>query len=198
MKQKIIEILVFLYPRLNQKIRRFIRLFILKIDGGEMYSSNIRSIYLNNHKIDIGYGSYGGCFSLINIPSNVEFGNYCSIAPNVKIFRANHPVSNFTTHPILYNPVGGYVKKDMLLRPRLIIGHDVWIGEGAITLANVKNIGNGAVIGAGAVVTKDVEHYTIVVGNPSRVIKRRFTNDVIEKLNKTEWWKSNKLELIKK
>ena len=68
-----------------------------------------------------------------------------------------------------------------------IIGNDVWIGNRSLVLQGVK-IGDGAIIGAGSVVTKNVEPYTIVAGNPARVIRKRFDEDTISKLQKTQWW----------
>ena len=67
------------------------------------------------------------------------------------------------------------------------IGHDVWIGHGAIVLPG-RNIGTGAVIAAGAIVTKEVAPYTIVGGNPARVIKRRFPEAIAERLSELQWW----------
>nr|WP_304401557.1 CatB-related O-acetyltransferase [uncultured Alistipes sp.] len=125
----------------------------------------------------------------------MTFGNYCSIASGVRIFRANHPSDRFTTHPLLYNPVMGFVDRDMLVRPPLEIGHDVWIGANAIVLPGVSRIGDGAVIGAGSVVTKDVEPYEIVVGNPARPIRKRFGDAQIAALEKSRWWEMDRREL---
>lgn len=186
--------LYFLLPRI---IRGIITRIILKNEGGYMYSPSIRAIYKREYNIEIGYGTYGGCFNPSNIPSNVVFGNYCSISSNIRIFRANHPKDHFTTHPLLYNPVAGYVEADKLDRPNLNIGNDVWIGEWAIILPNVKIIGNGAIIGAGSIVTKDVKPYTIVVGNPAKEIGKRFSDDIIEKIETSGWWLMSKGELIK-
>ena len=107
----ITQICSFLYKKNdNRYIRLLLLKIIAKIDGGFPFSNNIRQLYSEVHNIEIGYGSYGGCFDLDNIPPNVTIGNYCSFASNVKIFRANHPLNLFTTHPITYNPVMGYVK----------------------------------------------------------------------------------------
>jgi virginiamycin A acetyltransferase len=192
------KILYRLYFIVPSRFKGFIKRMILNSEGGQMYSNTIRQIYEKKHKIKIGYGSYGGCFSVKNIPAGVTFGNYCSIAPNIKIFRANHPKNNFTSHPILYNPAAGYVTKDALKRPPLHIGNDVWIGEWAIILPNVTSIGNGAIIGAGSVVTKNVDSYTIVAGNPAKVIGKRFDDRVIKKIEESQWWLSTKEELINK
>ncbi len=182
------------FPRLKKLVKRM----ILKSEGGEMYSGTLRAIYEKQYNIKIGYGSYGGCFSPLNVPPNVTFGNYCSIAPHIKIFRANHPKDTFTSHPLLYNPALGFVKKDQLDRRPLYIGHDVWIGEGAIILPGVSTIGNGAMIGAGSIVTKDVPPYTVVAGNPAKVIGRRFNEEIIRQLEELQWWLLPKSELLKK
>lgn len=171
--------------------------FKIKKEGGQAFSKSLRKFYVEKYNIHIGYGSYGGCFQPENIPNGTIFGNYCSVAPDIKIFRANHPLENFTLHPLFYNPVMGYVKKDILHRPILTIGHDVWIGSSAIILPSVMTIGNGAVIGAGSVITKDVPPYAVVVGNPAKIIKFRFSEKIIGKLENTEWWNLEKDELIK-
>lgn len=183
--------------KIINKIKTLLRNNIIKKEGGNAFSETIRMYYRDNYNITIGYGTYGGCFNTVNIPEGTSFGNYCSIAQNVKIFRANHPKEYFTLHPLFYNPVMGYVKKDMLHRPNIEIGHDVWIGDWSIILPRVSKIGNGAIIGAGSVVTKDVPPYSIVAGNPAKIIGKRFPDEIINKLEDTQWWNLNKDELIK-
>ncbi|RHO71200.1 MULTISPECIES: CatB-related O-acetyltransferase [unclassified Alistipes] len=186
----------FLYRCLkNRHAHRILLRIIARSGGGLAFSSEVRKLYAEVHRIRIGYGTYGGCFDTENIPPDVSFGNYCSIASGVRIFRANHPSGRFTTHPILYNPVMGYVEKDMLERPPLEIGHDVWIGANAIILPGVSRIGNGAVIGAGSVVTKDVGPYEIVAGNPARTIRKRFDERQITALENCRWWELDRHEL---
>ncbi len=194
-----IETLIKIYKKTgNNRLRKYIETFIAKKEKGFPYSNSLRILYYEVYGIQIGYGTYGGCFNSTNIPAGVIFGNYCSIAQNVKIFRANHPLNSFTSHPILFNPIMGYVTEDKLNRPQLIIGNDVWIGENVVILPNVRAIGNGSIIGAGSIVTKDVESYTIIAGNPAKLIKRRFSDTIIEKLEKTRWWKLEFEELILK
>jgi virginiamycin A acetyltransferase len=185
-----------LYLKVPNKLKGVVLRRILHLEGGQMFSSTLRLIYENKYKIKIGYGTYGGCFSHKNIPAGVTFGNYCSVAPNIRIYRANHPKTSFTTHPILYNPKVGYVQKDALQRPSLTIGNDVWIGELSIILPGVSFIGNGAIIGAGSVVTKNVEPYTIVAGNPAKVIGKRFEDSIINRIESSKWWLLTKSELI--
>lgn len=188
---------IFIYSKVGSKrIKRYLEKWISKKEKGYAYSGTIRKIYADNYNIHIGYGTYGGCFNRANIPRGVTFGNYCSIAPNVRIFRANHPADTFTSHPILYNPVMNYVKEDKLIRPPLYIGHDVWIGANVAILPSVKHIGNGAMIGAGSVVTKDVEAYSVIAGNPAKQIRKRFADSIIERLEKTKWWELEFDDLI--
>ena len=171
---------------------------MVRREGGDAFSSIIREVYIKRYGIHIGYGSYGGCFKLENIPSGTHIGNYCSIGRDVKIFRANHPLDYFTLHPLFYNPAMGYVKRDLLTRPNISIGHDVWIGDNVIITPSVMSIGNGAVIGAGSVVTKDVAEYTVVAGNPAREIKKRFSHDAMNDIKESQWWILCKDDLIKR
>ena len=96
-----------------------------------------------------------------------------------------------TTHPISYDPSFGmakeYNKEARALVKQSIIGNDVWIGTNAILFPGIK-IGNGAIIGAGAVVNKDVPDYAIVAGIPAKIIRYRFDNEIIEGLNQIKWW----------
>jgi acetyltransferase-like isoleucine patch superfamily enzyme len=182
----------------NKYIRGLIKRIILKREGGFFYSHTIRKIYKDYHNIEIGYGTYGGCFNTSNIRPNITIGNYCSIASKVDFLRANHPLNDFTMHPIghrsSFNPK---LKEDRFEWNRLTIGNDVWIGQNAVILPSCSKIGNGAVIGAGSIVTKDVPAYMVVAGSPAKKIKMRFTPEVIEDLEKSEWWKMDKNELIK-
>lgn len=171
--------------------------FLLFKEDGYPYSKGIRYIYKKMYGIEIGYGTYGGCFDSSKIRSGVFFGNYCSIAHNVTILTANHPVNYFTTHPILYESSFDSQESPLfsLKRTPILIGHDVWIGCNVVILPSVKRIGNGAIIGAGSIVTKDVSDYSIVAGNPARVIRMRFNQDLIEKIEKSQWWLLSKEEL---
>ena len=182
--------------KLNNRLRHKLVYKLASYEGGEAFSQSLRDFYWKEYGIKIGYGTYGGCFDKINFPANVSVGNYCSVAQGVKVFRANHPVDSFTSHPLFYNPSMGYVEEDKLLRPPLIIGHDVWIGANVIICPSCKVIGNGAVIGAGSVVTKDVEPYSVVAGNPAKEIRKRFNKAQIEFLEESRWWNFKKEQLI--
>lgn len=125
--------------------------------------------------------------------SATDVGRFCSIAPNAMIGLAEHPLDGFvSTHPLLYRhiPSLGYdlVERDHhreMARTR--IGNDVWIGANACVRGGLT-IGDGAVIGAGAVVTRDVAPYTVCAGVPARQLRTRFSPDVIEFLLEFRWW----------
>ena len=121
-------------------------------------------------------------------------GKFCSIASNVRINPGNHPMhratqAHFTYRASAYFPGESDESEffDWRKSQRVHIGHDVWIGHGAVVLPG-KNVGTGAVIAAGAIVTKDVPAYTVVAGNPARPIKRRFSEAVADRLARLAWW----------
>ncbi len=120
-------------------------------------------------------------------------GKFCAIASDVKFIMngANHKMKAFTTYPfgIFQNgwEAGIPELKDLPYKGDTIIGNDVWIGYEAIIMPGIK-IGDGAIIGAKSVVTKDVPPYSIVGGNPAKIIKMRFEDEVIEYLQQITWW----------
>ena len=121
-------------------------------------------------------------------------GKFCSIASHVRINPGNHPMerasqSHFTYRASAYWP-GEADEAAFFARRRALpvsIGHDVWIGHGAVILPG-RRIGTGAVVGAGTILTRDVAPYTIVVGNPGRVVRRRFPEAIAERLQALAWW----------
>lgn len=130
---------------------------------------------------------------------NSTVGAFCSIAENVCIGHAEHPYNRFSTSPVFYkkdNPfeVSKFAQQAFDEFKPTTIGNDVWIGYNAYIRSGVT-IGDGSVIGAGAVVTKDIEPYSIVAGVPARVIKKRFDDKTIENLLQQKWWNLNDDEL---
>ena len=165
----------------------------------QSYTNSVRKINMDGTKrntiMTFGPGSYlaGASFDFeLESYAHVLVGNYCSLAHRL-VFEigANHNYRSVSTYPF-------FVKTSPRISPvlrepnsynkyQIIIGNDVWIGCDVTIMSGVK-IGNGAVIGAGTVVAKDVPPYAIVVGNPGRVIKYRFEEEIIEKLQKIKWW----------
>jgi acetyltransferase-like isoleucine patch superfamily enzyme len=131
-----------------------------------------------------------------------KIGRFCSIASQVKIGLGKHMVNCLSTSPVFYsrkNALGiSLVEEEVDVSEfeDVVIGHDVWIGTGAIIMGGVK-IGNGSIIGAGAIVTRDTLPYSINVGVPSRMVKFRFSEDVSTKLLESNWWDSSLTELKK-
>jgi len=122
----------------------------------------------------------------------VEIGSFCSIAKGLKIFTGgNHRSDWITTYPF------GHMHRDVFntfsgeghphTKGSVIIGNDVWIGAN-VTIMSGVNIGDGAIVANNSHVVKDIEPYTIVGGNPAKFIKKRFDNEVINKLLKLKWW----------
>lgn len=151
-----------------------------------------RYSYLNN--VSIGSYSYLAGFNTL---MNTSIGKFCSIAENVKIGLGMHPVSSFvSTSPVFYSPSGqcgfSFADKNYFSETGSVnIGNDVWIGANAVLMDNVT-IGDGAVIAAGAIVTKDVAPYSITGGVPAKHIKYRFDGHIIEALLESKWWDLDK------
>ena len=135
-------------------------------------------------KISLGYATTIGRYAEL-VGGTISIGSYCSLAPHVAVYALNHPMNHLTTY-IGQGLWKGELKKHQT--PQSVkIGSDVWLGHGAIVLAGVE-IGDGAVIGAGAVVSKNIPAFTVAVGNPARVVKRRFNESVSSLLLELRWW----------
>lgn len=158
--------------------------------------------FVDNHSVlrdcTLGFASYVGHHVSLQ---KTKIGKFTCIGPNVSIISGKHPVNKFVSiHPAfysIYKQAGFTFVDDELFEEQTYsdaekkwfceIGSDVWIGNRAQIISGVK-IGNGAVVAAGAMVTKDVPDYAIVGGIPARIIRYRFSNEEIEFLKKFKWW----------
>jgi acetyltransferase-like isoleucine patch superfamily enzyme len=116
--------------------------------------------------------------------TKTEIGNYCSIANNVSIGQGEHDLSLISTSSFFYEQ-----PYEKLTEKPCKIGNDVWIGVDSIILRGVI-VGNGAVIGANSVVTKDIPDFAVVVGSPAKIIRYRFSEEKIARIKTSEWWQA--------
>ena len=166
--------------------RKMLIHYFSKKEGGVYRSSTVRHLFEKHRKITAGYGSYGWTSDLFDGPATI--GNYTSIGKNVRRISVNHLFKSATTHPCLFSPAFGWVKQDTRERTNLLIGNDVWIGDNVIILPSCSSIGNGAIVAAGAVVSKDIPPFEIWGGVPARFIKKRFPAEIENGLEEVKWW----------
>jgi len=156
--------------------------------------------YIRNSKLDfhvqinrrniienasVGCYSYTGANTILK---EITIGKFCSLSWNISATGNKHEYTHLSAHPFPLLSSFGFVENDAEHKKSLInIGNDVWIGANACILPGVT-VHDGAVVGAGAVVTKDVPPFAIVAGAPAKIIKFRFSSEQIERLLKIRWW----------
>ncbi|MGV2874569.1 CatB-related O-acetyltransferase [Macrococcus capreoli] len=179
-----------------------------KFSSSRLISNNIsldvklgESVFINDdvtifNKVEIDDFSYINGNTIIG--EGTKIGKYSSISYNCYIGLNEHPTKFLSTSPFLYSVRESENVNDNFkeVNSPVVIGNDVWIGVGTIILQGVT-IGDGAIIAAGSVVTKDVAPYNIVGGIPAKLIKKRFEDDIIENLINFKWWNLPKNELEK-
>ena len=185
------ECLYRLYRIPSINLRAVIRRQATRYEGGEFYSMTLRRIFRDYHNVDIGLYTHGYCFTPFAFDRHTTIGRYCSIAHGVRTMNRNHPMHFRSTHAFFFNPELGRCREDLVEYTPLEIGNDVWMGTNALILPNVRKICDGAVVAAGAVVNKDVPPYAVVVGNPARVVRFRFPEEVIADLLASRWWEKS-------
>lgn len=145
-----------------------------------------------NGSIKVGFATTFSIHNLIH--GDIQIGKYCQFAPYASINTYNHPYKHITSY-INKRLLDGMMQNYKTCN-KTIIKNDVWVGKNAIILGGVT-VGNGAIIAAGAVVTKDVPNYTIVAGVPAKIIKPRFSKEIIEELLELKWWDKSRKEIDK-
>ncbi|VVO11906.1 CatB-related O-acetyltransferase [Pseudomonas fluorescens] len=177
--------------------------------GSSRFSDSDVLTYVEGCSIEPHCGFLGGnnlfemgsfSYSWSKLHGNARVGRYCSIAAGLKLLGGRHPMEWVSTSSFTYDgkfPLfkelndaeGGLFKpaKRPVFESRIVIGHDVWIG-GNVTLKPGITIGTGSVIAASSLVVKDVPPYSVVGGNPAKIIKRRFDDKTVNRLLSSEWW----------
>lgn len=171
-------------PRCRERAARL----ALRLEGGAFFSATARELLERHYGVRIGAYSYGECFEPGVFPAGVSVGRYVSIASGVRVLLRNHPVDRLSTHPFFFHAGLGCVARDLIETGTLEIGHDAWLGTRVIVTAGCRQIGIGAVIGAGAVVTRDVPDFAVVAGVPARLVRWRFAEPLRAAILASRWW----------
>jgi acetyltransferase-like isoleucine patch superfamily enzyme len=168
---------------------------LLRAHRHKQYDSvALRDHFLRAYGIRVGLHSYG-CFDRWRIPPGSTIGRYCSFANTVRILDANHPIDALSTHPYFYEQAHGIVDTDRAQKTHIVIEDGVWLSHNVTITPSVSKIGRGAIVGAGAVVTKNVPPYAIVAGAPGRVLRYRFDERTILAVEDSRWWDLDKTAL---
>lgn len=169
--------MVGLKDKCTVKTRHFGNFELDKKDQGELYPF---FLLVDSYYSPYGIGTYGTPRVLFDSKARLKIGNFCSISEDVTIFLGGeHEINTISSYP--------FTLKNHYTKGNVKIGNDVWIGQSTIILSGVT-IGDGAIIGANSLVTKDVEPYSVVGGNPAKFIKYRFDEETIERLLELKWW----------
>ena len=169
----------------------------------EIFNSSLEGNYAINAWSTVRHSNikrHGAIGALSDI-SGCDIGKYSSISARCCIGRSNHPTNWLSTsefqyrnsEQILFESLKDSSLKKWDSSERTKIGNDVWIGDSSVIFKGVS-IGDGCIVAAGSVVTKNIDNYDIVGGNPAKKIKRRFPDNICEKLNKLEWWNNISFE----
>lgn len=165
-----------------------------KVGKNTVLNAPVRMVGNANVKHNCNVGNYTFINGGTTLFPGTTMGKYCSIGKNCELGAFDHPITWLSSSPIQYNlklHFPDYIEdfdQKKLERPKATtFGNDVWVGSLAVVKRGLT-IGNGAIIAGGSVVVKDVPPYAIVGGVPAKVLKYRFDEDIIERLEKLQWW----------
>lgn len=169
--------------------RPLIRSILRRSEAGLMCSATWRRIMRQYYGVELGDFSYG--FHHAALEPGTRIGHFSSCASGLQLLRRNHPPGRVSQHPLFFNRILGLVESDTIpsrsANP-LTVGSDVWIGMNVIICPGCRSIGDGAIVAAGAVVTRDVPAFAIVGGNPARLIRKQFAPEVEAVVAASKWW----------
>jgi virginiamycin A acetyltransferase len=168
--------------------RSLLRSLALRLERGTVYSLTVRDIYSRFHGVTVGLYTIGPCtMPPGSLALGTTVGRYSSIYYTVRIVAQDYP-GNASLPDGLYSESALGEIKTSAPPGQCLIGNDVFMGHNVIILPSVKEIGDGAVIGAGSVVQTSVPPYAVVTGNPARVVRFRFSKQKIAELLDSKWW----------
>jgi|SRR5688572_23014268 len=180
----------------SSRIRSLLRKIVLKAEGGPMYSRTAREIFARFHGIEVGMYTIGPCEAdPYRFPSGTRIGRYSSIywtariVADIEAYGAS-ATNGFPSHSALTGKAVGTA-----VPTGIVIGHDVFVGHNAIIFTSAGQIGDGAFIGAGTVVQNPVPPFAVVMGNPARVVRYRFSEPKIKEISELGWWLKSLEEL---
>lgn len=183
----------------QKRLRSFVLRLTSRLEGGPMASQSLRCILKEYHGATVGDYSYGAIMTPGVLPPGSRVGRYCSVGQDLIVRRRNHPTDRPYMHAYFYNHLLGLLPRDSIEADSdnpLTISDDVWIGDRVTILGSCSQIGRGAVLAAGAVVTHDVAPYSIIGGVPARVLRQRFSDEIIDRLEATCWWQRSISDVI--
>jgi acetyltransferase-like isoleucine patch superfamily enzyme len=172
-------------------MKKTISIYLISACFSQVFS--VVSFLKSDEVIDVGKWTYSDNLTIsFPMPKSVQIGSFCSIAQGVNIIiKGDHNADWISTFPFTAFAHKGWDGEFIQGHPKskgpVIIGNDVWIGMNSLILSGVT-IGDGAIIGAHSVVTKNVPPYAIAAGNPAKIVKYRFETEIINKLLNIAWW----------
>ncbi len=184
------RVLALIYRLGPESLRRSLMAVIWRLEGGQLRSGTTRRLLKDCHGVNVGAFSYGSLLVPGMAQAGTTIGRYVSIGPNVRRYNTHHPIDAASLHPYWYNPILRFSgpSHDMP-RTAIVIDDDSWIGANVVILPGCTRIGVGAVVGAGAIVTRDVEDFAIVMGVPAKEKGKRLSPALREALLAARPWR---------
>ena len=183
-----------------RRLRPLVQRLCFRLEGGPLHSATVRDLLKSHHGVVVGRYSYGDILRPGLMPPGSRIGAYCSVGSGLIVRRRDHPIDRMSQSPLFYNHALGLTERDTIPEDQdnpLTIGNDVWIGDRVTILSGCRSIGNGAVIAAGAVVTRDVPPYAVTGGVPAKQIRARFPRIIADRLEASRWWDHPLGELLR-